>query len=485
MRQNNNPVGYQVPLNLWLGIAGVVVGTVVGFMSGAQPTLIGLAIAAVAILVYFFSHFEQAVLGMLVFRSSLDVLSDFQIPAAFAIGLDALTLLYVTLMLLTGHRIKTDKFWWFFAAWVAFQSLWVILLPLGGLGLDGSYLTVSLREWVRLFSWLMVYLLVMQLKDEMTPQQIIDVLFLSLILPLTIAVVQMIVPNGLLPEFLQAFRGGERINGSLGHPNSFATFLIFFIGITYWKWSQSKSSNRWRWLILLGTLSMFLITTKTLIGLIMGGILGIFLIFSRITPTKLIGGIVLFAVIIIIFGSTEYGRERLSLFADLPIINPEIDVSRAILLRFTVVDNSFYWRLEQWTYLLRAWQESPLFGMGLDTSRYLTHLQNSAHNDYVRALVESGIVGLCGFLTFMGVLLGRLIYFFKVSPVGSDRRELCLVLIGIEIAILVGMITENIWSHTVLFFYWFTVNNTLSWNWEETEGIFRGKAIDNMVHHDT
>ena len=480
MRQNNNPVGYQVPLNLWLGIAGVVVGTVVGFMSGAQPTLIGLAIAAVAILVYFFSHFEQAVLGMLVFRSSLDVLSDFQIPAAFAIGLDALTLLYVTLMLLTGHRIKTDNFWWFFAAWVAFQSLWVILLPLGGLGLDGSYLTVSLREWVRLFSWLMVYLLVMQLKDEMTPQQIINVLFLSLILPLTMAMVQIVIPNSVLPEFLRSFKGGERINGSLGHPNSFATFLTFFIGLTYWKWNQSKSSNRWLWLVLLGTLFLFLITTKALVGLVMSGILGIFLIFSRITPAKLIGGIVIFAGIIIIFGSTEFGRERLALFTQIPIINPDIDVSRAIVLRF-VVDNSFYWRLEQWTYLLRAWRESPLFGMGLDTSPYLTHLQNAPHNDYVRALVEEGIVGLFAFLTFMGVLLGRLIYFFRVSPPGSDRRELCFVLIGIEVAILVGMITENIWSHTVLFFYWFTVNNTLGWNWEEQR--HKLEENQNIIHY--
>ena len=110
MRHNHNPVGYSIPLNLWLGIAGVVVGIAVGFLSGAQHTLIGLAIAAVAILAYFFNNFEQAVLGMLVFRSSLDILSDFQIPAAFAIGLDGLTLLYVVLMLLTGQRIKTDKF---------------------------------------------------------------------------------------------------------------------------------------------------------------------------------------------------------------------------------------------------------------------------------------------------------------------------------------------------------------------------------------
>ncbi|HEY9632035.1 MAG TPA: hypothetical protein V6D14_01430, partial [Coleofasciculaceae cyanobacterium] len=150
-------------LALGVGVIGVGAGLVVGFLAGAQPVLPILALVAIAAVVFFFTSFEQAVLGLLILRSSLDVFSAQQLPAAFALGVDALTLLYVTVMLLTRQKVRTDGFWWFFAGWVLLQGVWVVLLPLGGLGLDGSVLLDSIREWIRLFSWVMVYLLVMQL----------------------------------------------------------------------------------------------------------------------------------------------------------------------------------------------------------------------------------------------------------------------------------------------------------------------------------
>jgi len=125
-------------LSLWVGVAGVGVGIVAGLLAGIQPLLLGLAFVAVGAIVYFFSSFEEAVLGLLILRSSLDIFSAQQLPAAFALGVIGLTLLYVTVRLLLGEKVQIDKFWWFLAGWVALQGLWVILLPLGGLGLDGS-----------------------------------------------------------------------------------------------------------------------------------------------------------------------------------------------------------------------------------------------------------------------------------------------------------------------------------------------------------
>ena len=256
---------------IWVSLAGIIVGAVAGFTAGANPIYLLLAIVAIPIVVYFLTNFEQAVLNLLAVRTCLDPFSGKQIPAAYGIGMDALTLLYVTITLLRGRRIRTDGFWWFFAGWVLLQGLWVILLPLEGVGLNDYYLPGGIREWIRLFSWVMVYLLVMQLKDRVPPKKAIAWLFISLVIPVTVALMQMFVPS-LLPSFLN--EGGavggmpvseiSRIKGTMGHPNAFATTLLLFISLTYWKLTNSK--QKLPWFLIMGLIALCFVSTKALLA---------------------------------------------------------------------------------------------------------------------------------------------------------------------------------------------------------------------------
>ncbi|MFB8787563.1 MAG: O-antigen ligase family protein [Potamolinea sp.] len=460
---------------LGVGVVGVGFGLLSGFLVGTQPIFLFLPIVAVAAVVFFFARFEQAVLGLLILRSSLDVFSSLQLPAAFALGVDALTLLYVTVMLLTGQKIRTDGFWWFFAAWLLFQGLWVVLLPLGGLGLDGSFLAESIREWIRLFSWVMVYLLVTQLKDKIPPKQIVYTLFWALLLPVTIASLQMFLPSVLPPLLAPSqgdFTGGapsestSRIRGTLGHPNTFVTFILMFMGLTYWRFTQSK--QRLPWILLLGLLAFFYVSTKSLFGLMMLGTFIVVLIAPRLSLPSLIGGILLFVVVIGLFGSTEFGQERLGSIGQTPLGNPDIDIWRAILLS-AGDGNSFNWRIMQWTYLMGQWQLYPILGYGLGISAHVSTNQLYPHNDYVRALVEGGIVGFVIYLLFFGVQIVHLIQLFRQSSSKNGQRELCLVLLALLLALPVGMITENIWSHTTFFFYWWTLFGVAGWDWSDKQ----------------
>lgn len=452
----------------------VIISIAAGFVINTNPRYLLLAIVAGGIVYCFFTQFEYTVLGMLILRSALDPFSTFQIPAAFALGLDALTLIYIALQLLTHRTVHTDRFWWFFAGWVMLQGLWVILLPLGALGLDASVLPNSIREWVRLFSWLLVYLLVMQLKDKIPHKQIVYALFWALLLPITVAVLQMFLPS-VLPPMLAAqsgteFSGGlasegsSRIKGTLGHPNTFVTFSLMFMGLTYWRFTQSKQG--WPWVLLLGLLAFFFVSTKSLFGLMMLGTFIVVLIAPRLSPVSLIGGILLFALVIGLFGSTEFGQERLGSIGQTPLGNPDIDIWRAILLS-EGDGNSFNWRIMQWTYLIGQWQLHPILGYGLGISAYVSTNKLYPHNDYVRALVEGGIVGLVIFLLFFAVQIVRLLQIYKNASPKTGQRELCLVMLAILLAIPVGMITENIWSHTTLFFYWWTLFAVISWDWSD------------------
>ncbi|WP_392482952.1 O-antigen ligase family protein [Nostoc sp. C110] len=440
-------------LAILLGLATVGAAIIAGFLVGSSAKLVGLAIVAVGIVFYFFTKFEQAVLVLLILRSSLDVFSDLQIPAVFAIGLDVLTLLYVIVSLLTGHIVRTDRFWWFLAGWVLLQGLWLILLPLGALGLDASYLPASIREWVRLFSWVMVYLLVMQLKDRLPPQKVISSLFLALLLPIAIGL-------------LQIFQASDRIVGTFGTANTFATFLLLFISLVFWKLNGTQ--QRWFWLMLLGLLCFFFVSTKTLFSLMMIAVFVLVLITPRLNVAKLISGMLLLGLIIALFASTEFGQQRLASITQTPLLNPDIDISKAILLS-QGDSNSFNWRLSQWYLLLNAWKQSPIFGYGLGLSIPVAGNGLLPHNDYIRALVEGGIIGLVSFLALFAAQFTHLLLLIQQTPYGSKQRNLCFILLAMLTSIPVGMITENIWSHTTLFFYWWTLLAVAGWNWNEQQ----------------
>lgn len=481
---SNHHKSHFLNLALLVAVLGVGVGMVVGLLAGVQPLLLGVALVAVVTVVCFFTSFEQTVLGLLILRSSLDPFSVQQIPAAFALGLDALTVLYVVVLLLTRQTVQTDKFWWFFAGWVALQSLWIILMPLGALALDGSYLPYAIREWARLFSWVMVYLLVMQLKDKLPPKTIISMLFLALVLPITVALMQMFVPS-LLPSFLSG--GGEemgslpsegesRIRGTLGLANTFGTFLLLFIGLTWWKLNQSQ--RRWPWLLLLGLLAFLFVGTKSLFALVMLAVFVLVLIAPKLNIINLLGGLLLFAIVIGLFASSDFGQERLGSVSQTPLLNPDIDRWRAILLS-QGDNNSFNWRIAQWTFLLEAWENYPIFGTGIATCSFLTVLHNMAHNDYVRALTEQGVVGFFLFLVFLGAQALRLLQLFRKTRRGSAQNDLILVMLAILSATFVGMITENIWSHTTLFFYWWTLSAIADWNWSELKDAKNSAFVSN------
>jgi hypothetical protein len=451
-------------------------------MAGANPMLLGLGFATVPIVAFFFMQFEVAVIGLLVLRSALDPFSGMQLPAAFAIGISALTILYVIVQLMTKKPVVTERFWWIFATWIALQFFWLVLMFMGGLGLDASHLPTSLREWVRISSWLMVYLLVLQLKDKVHPETIVSKLFLALIVPSVIAIMQIFAPS-LLPAIFVGGGGDEfgavgasvsRVNGTLGHPNTFATFLLLFIGLTLWK--LGKAQQRLYWLCLLGLLAFFYVSTKALFALAMLGVFLLVFIAPKLSLPKIIGGILLFAVAIGLFASTEFGQQRLASLASTPLFNPNIDISRAILLSASD-GNSFNWRLAQWTFLLQAWEQQPILGYGLATCKQLTIFDAYAHNDYIRALAEGGIVGFATFILLFIALFARLLKIFYTAEPNSKQRNLCLVLLSMLSAMMVGMITENIWSHTTLFFYLWTLISIAGWEWDV--GTASHKSLNN------
>jgi O-antigen ligase len=220
--------------------------------------------------------------------------------------------------------------------------------------------------------------------------------------------------------------------------------------------------------VLLAVLLFILTTTKTLIALVMLAVVILVLIVPRFSPAKMFGFAILFALTMILFASSEFGQSRLASITQTPLLNPDMDLSRSILLSASD-QNSFNWRLAQWTSLLTAWRQSPILGYGLGTVPSIGYFFNAAHNDFIRALLEGGIVGFVLFLGFLQLQMTRLVKLIRSPLSSASQRRFCLSLLGFFLAALVGMLTENIWSHTATFFYWYAFLAIAGWNWSQFE----------------
>lgn len=447
-----------------LGFAASLLGVIAVFAAGIKSFYISLLLFVPVLTTFFLKNFELSVIGILVLRSALDPFSQKGVTGAYAIGLSGITLFYVIYRLLLKQKVQIDAFWCIFAGWVALQGLWVALLPLGGLGFGGDHVTEASREWLRIFSWLMAYLLTLQLKGRVSPEKFVNCMMLALIVPVFTAFSQLFIPERFLPFFMAVNhnQAGFRINGTLGVANTFSTFLIFFIGLTYWKITTVQ--KRLPWIALLVSLVFLLVNTRTLVGIAMLVVLMIIMVLPRLSFGNLFGSVVLIVLMGAILMSTDFGRERLASISETPILNPDIDASRAVLLAAGDM-NSFNWRVAQWTSLVGHWQYFPLFGYGLQTTDSLGPMFAWAHNDYVRVLVEEGVTGIVLFFSFLSAQFFRLFRLVMLQSIPNSQKNFCTAMIAFLVASMVGMLTENVWSHTALFVYWFALSAIADWQW--------------------
>ncbi|MEM6450070.1 MAG: O-antigen ligase family protein [Cyanobacteria bacterium P01_D01_bin.105] len=436
----------------------------------------------------FSSLWTQITLGILLARSALDLYSGRGIPAAFAIAVDLFVFAFIARQWVLRKPIHTDRFWWVIMGWIALQGIWVTLLPIGGLGGTAAMTPEALREWVRFFSLGMVYLLTMQLRDRIPPDRLASLLLLSLVVPLSMAALQMTAVD--LPGFLQSDLGwkdfagnSDRINSTLGHYNSFASFTLLFIALTLWRLQISQ--QRWKWVLLLGGLLYCLVATRSLTGLAMLIVFGGLYFLPRLKGKGLLGALAL-AVALGILLSTELGQARLVELTKTPLLNPDLTFQQAAALQaadMAEFRNSFNWRLLQWRDLFANWQLHPWLGYGLASTKSISIFDTTSHNDYLRFLVEGGVAGLSLFLAFMVAQIIRTLQLIRQSLPRSPQRALAQALFPFSVALMVGMVTGNVMVHTATLFYWWVLLALLGWNWPNRLGTT--PAQKHLSQHDS
>jgi len=337
------------------------------------------------------------------------------------------------------EKISINKILLVFGMWLIILIPFV-LISINNFGTSGL---VAFREWIRLFTIFMIFLLSYQLINKNNVQKSLNMVFLSLVVPLSAGIYQLVTHSG------ATIKGIHRIYGTIAHPNAFAFYIVLFIGLTYWK---LRTTNHKSWFFLLLLEIGVLLMTVSFNGYIMFGILAFFLFLKEKRKQKAVITLtmILFALMLLHSQQFQTKLERVK----------SINIERTIEEK-EVVD-SFSWRIVNWQNLLSLFGEKPFFGYGLHATQFINPWKTSEgigyapHNDFIRYLVETGVTGLFFYIILI-VYTGYYLFREYRRCVILQTKILFYVLLGVFIGWQIGSLVGNFITGTVFQFYFWAV----------------------------
>jgi len=409
---------------------------------------LGCLIAGLAAVLAFkkFAIFFPIILAL---RSSLDIFTNAGITmAGMKMNIPSMLGIFIILSgavyLLSKRRIEFPPMAFVYSAWL------LTLIPFFWLGIYnfGTQGMLGVREWVRLFTVFMVFLLTYNLVNEKNRKKYLNIIFCSLIIPLAVGYYQLLLHRGFVSGSVYTILV-HRIYGTLSRPSHFSYYLVLFIALTYWK---LRTERKWRWLILLLIELIALVATVCITGYLMLGALILCLLITEKRGRKITVILVVLVFAVMLLQSQEFQKrwERMS----------EVNVAK--VLKEKTPSESFTWRLLNWYYLTTVWEKSPYCGYGLETTVLVNPLKTGtgsgfvAHGDIVAYLVETGVVGLFFYGIFVLAIGAIILREYLISRRAVDKSFLWVVF-SIYVAWQVGSLAGNIITATTFHFYFWAL----------------------------
>jgi len=307
-----------------------------------------------------------------------------------------------------------------------------------------------IREWFRLASPFAIYILAAAASQRQ--QEIswfVRLVILSALVPISIGIYQIISGAGYLST-----PGLNRVNSTFWYPASCGFYFLIVIMLLIPQIRiEFRFPQKMFLLFLIGLCSLLLLHTYTRsawVGVIVAVCLWGLFYSRRLLLTTIMAALVIFLI-------DPSARNRLG----------EILTPQTFSLQGTQIGpqealgaiNTMQWRLIFWNDMLPFIPASPWIGHGLGsfdnlaaTTRIGLHI--AAHNDYLRILVETGIIGFVLFLWLQWrVLLGA----WKVHRwyLKQWQSVFAVAFIGLYTAILSVSFVDNVLSfHTLGWYLW-------------------------------
>ncbi|HET6625228.1 MAG TPA: O-antigen ligase family protein [Nocardioidaceae bacterium] len=440
-----------VPQHALLAVAAMLCAagaalSALGAMSGNKamvvvPVVLAIGTMAAAIAA---TRFGLFVMLMLALRASIDVsklsADDTAGPTASAMSSRVLTpstlvvglfIVAAALWLLAQRRSGTlhpgTPLRW---AWAGFAAAAFISL------LASTNRTTTMIAATQVLSIALMYIVLEELMAEVrTRNKILIAVYVSALGPVlyTIAGFALGDPNGEVKD------GIFRIAGTFTQSNSYGRYLMLLIlfGIAVLR----HVPRRWRvWFgALIGLFTVLMLLTYTLTA-ILGAVLGVFVLAIWHGRRVLIG-----MVVILCLG--------VALAPGLATRVASVTSEPAPYYSADYHPNSMLWRFSYWGDVLPLAERSPVTGIGLGTTGQVTAQNKQPHNDFLRAYVEEGALGLVAYLLLLVAMARVGLRAVRSSRTGSLDHSIGAGYLACVTAFIVTSTSENMFSNVAVLWY--------------------------------
>ncbi len=325
----------------------------------------------------------------------------------------AIAVLFILISL--GLLIRRRMGLWAAVAILLFIAIWT------GVAISShGASTVTIREGVREASVAAVAFLVFNSRGALNLRVVTRLIQVAGVLSALLAIYQFATHKGVM------IGGHLRSNGTFSHPNGAS--MYYAIAATASLWRYLDVGKRRADLIMGGIFAAATISTFSLGGL--ATLIVMLMVFGSLRPGAFrikVGSYAVAFLTVIAFLATPLGSERLA---------NESNTSLSSNVTKQTADTSLGWRFYKWHSLLPEWERGPFFGQGLGATITVEGIaaENGTtakvpHNEYVRYLVESGLVGLSIMLFALSMLWGGLAR-RRRTPGTSNGGSFALAILG-------------------------------------------------------
>jgi O-antigen ligase len=312
------------------------------------------------------------------------------------------------------------------------MTLWLCLWTAVAVASHGAS-TETVREGVRELSIVAVAVIVLNSSNKLSLAPVVRLIQVVGLISALVAVYQLATHTGIL------INREVRANGTFTHPNGAAMFFAIATIASVWRYWDS--GRRRLDLLLAAIFATATVATFSLSGL--AALLAMLMAFGSARPGSVrvkFGAYVVAALVVAGFLATPLGGERLANESSTSLQSAQVRGA---------ANTSFAWRLYKWGTLIPQWEQSPYIGQGLGTT--VTAEGNSEnvtagrvpHNEYLRYLVETGVIGLAILLGGLVMLIRRLAARRRV-PGAPDSGAL-------GIAVVAGCLVNALADNTLLY----------------------------------
>jgi O-antigen ligase len=297
---------------------------------------------------------------------------------------------------------------------------------------------VSALEALRILAIVVMFAVLEQVMANRTAmKRFLTAAFVSLIFPLVYTVV--LLGIGTSPSEVKG--SFTRITGPFSQSNTFGRYLMLMIifGVAILPHVQRRV--RWPLGIALGLSSIFVVLTYTRTA-VLGTAIGLVVVGCVLRSKKLLATLAIAGICALLVVPQFASR-----FTDLtaPSATPGDPTG-----------NTLAWRIGYWGQVLPLANANPVTGIGLNMTQYQTNAAKQPHNDFIRAYVETGLLGLFAYVAFLVVLVRTGWNAVRGSPVGSSDRAVAAGALGCAVAFVAVSAFANVMSNVVSLWYLIT-----------------------------